>query len=164
MTHPTRISKYLTYEEAIRSDAAIRLGIDNTPTAEQVLNMQHVATFIFDAAREKYCQGPLYASSFFRSRQVNAAVPGSSPTSAHMTGEAIDMDCDIFQKGTNAGLFHYVMMNLETDQTILEYPDKEGNAKWVHVGLRRLGHNRNEHLVKLKSKYVRWVDYEIGMI
>ena len=157
-----KISKYLTYNEAIKSPTALRLGIDNEPTPEHLENMKHVATQVFDPVRE-FVKGPLHASSFYRSKELNDAVPGSSKTSQHMTGEAIDIDADTFGFGTNRDIFYFIMDNLIYDQVINEYPDKFGNPSWVHVSKKKVG-NRGEVLVKLKSKYIKFKDYAVGML
>lgn len=157
------ISKYLTYDEAIKSPTAKRLGISNTPEAWQLENMRNVALKIFDPVRE-FVDGPLLASSFFRSKELNDAVPGSSKTSQHMTGEAIDIDCDGYQYGTNRAVFDFIKNKLEFDQLIGEYPDEFGTYAWVHVSLKKNGTNRKEVLIKLKAKYIPYRDYKIGMI
>lgn len=156
------ISKYLTYEEATKSPTALRLGIDNKPNNEQLLNMRYVAEEIFDPVRE-FVGGPLLASSFFRSRELNTAVPGSSTTSQHMTGEAIDIDCDGYQYGSNLAVFEFIKRNLEFDQLIGEYPDEYGTFAWVHVSKKRVGKNRKQILIKLKHRYIDYSEYRIGM-
>lgn len=156
------VSKYLTYAEATKSQTAIRLGINNEPDKLQFDSMVYVATTVFDPVRE-YVNGPLNASSFFRSPALNKAIGGSSTTSQHMKGEAIDIDCDTFGNGTNIDVFHFIKDNLEFDQLILEYPDQYGNPSWVHVSKKKTG-NRKEVLVKLKDKYINYSDYKTGMI
>lgn len=156
------ISKYLNYEEATKSQTATRLGIKNEPNTQQLEAMKYVAVNVFDKVRE-FVGGPLHASSFFRSEKLNAAIGGSSKTSQHMKGEAIDIDCDTFGHGTNQGIFDYIRVNLEYDQVIGEYPDAKGKWSWVHVSLKKSG-NRKQVLVKLKDKYINYSDYKIGMI
>lgn len=156
------ISKYLNYEEATKSQTATRLGIKNEPNAQQLEAMKYVAVNVFDKVRE-FVGGPLHASSFFRSEKLNAAIGGSSKTSQHMKGEAIDIDCDTFGHGTNQDVFNYIRVNLEYDQVIGEYPDANGKWSWVHVSLKKSG-NRKQVLVKLKDKYINYSDYKIGMI
>jgi zinc D-Ala-D-Ala carboxypeptidase len=158
-----KISKYLSYQEAIKSPTALRLGIDNEPNPEQLENMKHVAKEIFDIVREECVKGALAATSFFRSKELNDAVPGSSATSQHMTGEAIDIDADVYGVGSNLEIFHFIKDNLIFDQNILEYPDRFGNPSWVHVSKRRNG-NRGEVLVKLKTRYIKYRDYVVGML
>lgn len=157
-----KISKYLTLEEAIKSPTALRLGISNMPDKDQLVNMEYVATEIFDRVRE-FVGGPLFASSFFRSEELNDAVPGSSKTSQHMTGQAIDIDCDAFGNGTNKEIFDFIRLNLTFDQVINEYPDKLGNPAWVHVS-KTMGKNRGQVLVKLKNKYIPFSAYTVGMV
>lgn len=157
-----KISKYLTYKEAIKSPTALRLGIDNEPNPEQLENMRYVAKEIFDPVRE-FVGGPLAATSFFRSKELNDAVPGSSKTSQHMTGQAIDIDTDVYGYGKNIEVFDFIRTSLIFDQVINEYPDKDGNPSWVHVSKSKTG-NRGQVLVKLKDKYINYKDYKIGML
>ncbi len=157
------ISKYLSYAEAIKSQEAVRRGIANTPDEEQLENMKHVASSIFDPCRE-FVGGPLHASSFFRSKELNKNIRGSSSTSQHTKGEAIDIDCDTFGNGTNIKVFNFIKNNLKWDQLILEYPDDKGNPAWVHASLKRSGINRGQILVKLKDGYINYSDYKIGMV
>lgn len=160
----TQISKYLTLAEAIKSQTAIRKGIDNTPDAEQLENMKYVATEIFDKVRD-FVGGPLNASSFFRSKKLNDAIGGSSTTSQHMKGEAIDIDCDTFGNGTNNEVFEFIMNKLDKDQVILEYPNEKGDPAWVHVSkVRPPKKNRNQVLVKLKDRYIPYSQWKVGMV
>lgn len=159
------ISKHLSYEEATKNPTALRLGIDNTPTEAHILNMRYVAQEIFDPVRE-FVGGPLLASSFYRSKALNDAVPGSSKTSQHMTGEAVDIDADGYQYGSNAAIFEFILKRLEFDQLILEYPDEHGVPSWVHVSKKRPenGTNRKQVMVKLKSRYIPYSQYKVGMV
>jgi zinc D-Ala-D-Ala carboxypeptidase len=45
------ISKNISYKEATHSTIAKRLGIDNTPNAEQMSNMRYVAESVFQPVR-----------------------------------------------------------------------------------------------------------------
>lgn len=150
-----KLSKYLTLAEATKSETAIRKGIDNTPNEEQLEAMRYTATTLFDLCRE-FVGGPLLASSFFRSPQLNAAI-GGSKTSQHCKGEAVDMDCDRYGKGVNKDLFYFIKDNLEFDQLIWEFGDKN-NPDWVHASIKRNG-NRGEVLrvyrtVDGESRYI----------
>jgi hypothetical protein len=48
------ISKNISYKEATHSTIAKRLGIDNTPNAEQMSNMKYVAESVFQPVREHF--------------------------------------------------------------------------------------------------------------
>jgi uncharacterized protein YcbK (DUF882 family) len=97
------ISKNISYKEATLSTTAKRLGIDNTPNAEQFSNMVHVAENVFQPVREHF-DTPIYVSSFFRSEALNKAIGGSS-SSTHMKGEAMDLDADVYGKVSNGVIF-----------------------------------------------------------
>ena len=136
----TKISKYLTLEEATQSATAKRLGVSNQPNAVQLLNMKHIATTIFDPVRD-YVGGPLTASSFLRVPKVNRAI-GGSQTSDHETGEAIDITTKWYPVDkTNADVFYHIKNNYLFDQLIWEF-GTEDEPDWVHVSLRRTRPNR----------------------
>jgi len=158
-----RISKYLTLEEAIKSHTALRLGIDNTPNEEEIERMKYAARNLFDPVRE-YMKGPLGCTSFVRCQALNDAVLGSSKTSQHRTGEATDMDADVYNVSTNVEIFYLIKEQLEFDQLIGEYPNKDGDFAWVHGSLvMPPKKNRKEVLVKLKEKYIPFSEYRVGM-
>jgi len=140
------VSKNISYKEATHSTTAKRLGIDNTPDADQFSNMIYVAENVFQPVREHFGV-PIYVSSFFRSEALNSAIRGSS-SSTHMKGEAMDLDADVFGKVTNAEIFHYIKDNLEFDQLIWEF-GTDTEPAWVHVSLSK-GTNRNQILVAKK--------------
>lgn len=160
----TQISKYLTLAEAIKSDSAIRHGIANIPDAETLERMKYVASNVFDKVRD-HVGAPVGVTSFYRCKELNDVIGGSSSTSQHMSGEAIDIDCDVFGNGHNIDVFFFIKDNLVFDQVIMEYPDENGKPSWVHVSM--VNHpkkNRGQALVKLKAKYIPFGEYKIGMI
>jgi zinc D-Ala-D-Ala carboxypeptidase len=142
------ISKYVTLQEAIKSQTATRLGIDNHPSDAEITSMKHVAKNVFDRVRD-HIDKPLGVSSFFRCEALNKAIGGSN-TSQHCKGEAIDIDCDIYGYSTNLEVFNFIKDHLQFDQLIAEYPIK-GQPSWVHVSLKKKG-NRGEVLVVTKEK------------
>ena len=147
------VSKNISYKEATHSTTAKRLGIDNTPNAEQFSNMVYVAEGIFQPLREHFGV-PIYISSFFRSEALNTAIRGSA-SSTHKKGEAMDLDADVYGKITNAQIFHYIKDNLEFDQLIWEF-GTEDNPAWVHCSLSKRN-NRKQILrayrIDGKTKY-----------
>ncbi len=142
MTPTDKISKWVSFGEAIRSETASRLGIPNLPNEEQLVAMKYVATQIYDPLREVF--GPIHINSFLRVPELNSSTPGASKTSSHMKGEAIDMSL----LGRNMELFKYVKDNIErfdADQIIFEFGNKAEPA-WVHVSKRANQKNRREIL------------------
>lgn len=141
----------------IRSESAKRLGISNQPTEEHIENMKRFAMMVFEPIRARF-DTPIYISSGYRSEKLNRAIKGS-PTSQHCSGEAADIDMDGSSVITNADVFHYIKDNLEFDQLIWEFGDKN-NPDWVHVSYKDEG-NRKEVLVAYRddkqTKYKHWL-------
>jgi uncharacterized protein YcbK (DUF882 family) len=132
-----QISKYVSYNEATKSQTAIRHGIKNEPNDEQLQNMKIVAIKCFDPIREFYGK-PLRVSSFFRSLELNRKV-GGAKNSLHLNGQSIDFDAGSIQE--NKKIFEWAKDNLEYDQLINEY-----NFSWVHISYNQ-GKNRKQIVV-----------------
>ena len=132
------ISKYITYQEATTSQTAVRKGINNTPGDNELLAMQLVGIRVFDVVRDHF-KTPLRVSSFYRSPELNSAIGGSSRTSQHVKGQAIDIQGT--GKVTNKMIFDYIKENLDFDQLINEY-----NYSWVHVSYVSKEKNRKQIL------------------
>ena len=137
-----KISNHISYKEAIKSNTATRLGINNIPNDYQITNMVGVAVNVFEPLRE-YVGGPIKINSFFRCEDLNRAIGGSS-RSQHCEGRAIDLD-DTFGHKTNAEMFHYIKENLNFDQLIWEFGNDK-NPDWVHVSYVSKEENRGRVL------------------
>ena len=138
------VSKHISYYEATKSQNAIRAGIENIPSGEQMVRMKLVANKCFEPVRNWHGK-PIAISSFFRSFKVNV-LAGGSKTSDHKTGAAIDIDADVFNNGvTNAEIFQWCLENLDFDQLISEFGTEE-NPAWVHISYRSKATNRNQVL------------------
>lgn len=148
-----KVSDNITYKEALRSNTAKRLGIENVPDEFTFETMQITAEHVFEPVR-KHFNEPIYISSFYRCEELNKAIGGSSK-SQHCKGEAIDID-DVYSKATNADFFNYIKNKLEFDQLIWEFGDDE-SPDWVHVSY-SLGNNRMRILKAIKengrTKYI----------
>ena len=141
------ISEHISYKEGVRSNTATRRGIDNTPNAEQLDNMELVAEEVFEPLRA-YVGGPIKINSFFRCPELNKAIGGSSK-SQHCKGQAIDID-DTFGRCTNAEMYWFIKQRLNFDQMIWEFGDDK-NPDWVHVSYVSEEKNRNRCLQAYKE-------------
>jgi hypothetical protein len=137
-----RISKHISYKEAVGSNYAKQKGIKNKPNEEQVENMKLLAEEVFEPLRE-WVDAPIKVNSMFRSLELNTALKGSK-TSSHMKGEA--MDITSMGGKSNLEMFHYIKDNLCFDQLIWEF-GKE--PKWLHVSFNK-DNNRQQVLVTKK--------------
>jgi zinc D-Ala-D-Ala carboxypeptidase len=137
-----RISEHISYREAIKSNTASRLGIDNTPSDYEITNMVGIAFNVFEPLR-KYVGGPIRINSFYRCEELNRAIGGSS-RSQHCQGRAIDLDDTLGHK-TNAEMYKYIKDNLSFDQLIWEFGD-DTNPDWIHVSYIHPDENRKRCL------------------
>lgn len=135
------ISKYITLTEATKSQTAVRLGIDNTPNLDQLAAMQTVAEKVFDRVREHF-KTRIAVTSFFRCHALNKAIGGAT-NSQHTSGEAMDIDADVYGVIRNVEVFNYIKDNLQFDQLIWEFGTNE-NPDWVHVSFTATSFNRNQ--------------------
>jgi len=142
-----KISRHITYAEAIHSNTAKRKGIDNTPNPTQVDAMKLLAEKVFEPLRE-WSNGPIKVNSFFRSVTLNEAIGGVS-SSQHCKGQAIDID-DVYGYKTNAEMYYWIQQNLDFDQIIWEFgTDMQPN--WIHVSYVSEEENRNKCLKAYKE-------------
>ena len=136
-----RISKHISYKEAVGSNYAKQKGIKNKPNEEQVENMKLLAKEVFEPLRE-WVDAPIRVNSMFRSLELNTALKGA-PRSSHLRGEAFDITS--MGGKSNLEMFHYIKDNLCFDQLIWEF-GKE--PKWLHVSFSK--NNRQQVLVTKK--------------
>jgi zinc D-Ala-D-Ala carboxypeptidase len=140
-----KLSQNFTIQEYIKSQTALRQGIDNTPTEEHMGNATALFRNVVQKVRDHF--GVTVINSGYRGEALNKAVGGSS-TSQHCKGEAVDIECP----GTsNYDVAKWIEDNLDFDQLILEFitlgiPD----SGWVHVSYKSEG-NRKSVLTAMKE-------------
>jgi hypothetical protein len=146
-----KLSKNLSLSEVLVSQTAKRLGISNEPTKKHLYNLQQIALNIFQPLRDAIGTS-IYVSSGYRSEELNKAIKGSSKTSQHLKGQALDLDADVYRGVTNSEIFNYIKDNLDFDQMIWEGGNNK-NPDWVHVSFKE-GKNRGKllRMVKVNGK------------
>ena len=140
------LSQNFHVSEFVKSNDAVRLGIDNTPTPQIVSNLTALCENVLEPIRSNFGQ-PVRVSSGYRSPTLNAAVGGAS-SSQHVLGMAADIEIyDI----DNCELAQWIANNLTFDQLILEFHNHSAGANdgWVHVSYNTAG-NRNQILTAKK--------------
>jgi zinc D-Ala-D-Ala carboxypeptidase len=120
-----RLQQNFRLVEFVRSQTAVRLGIDNTPTPQALGNIR--ALLAPGMQRVRNCLAtPLFISSGYRGPDLNKAVRGSA-SSQHTAGLAADFVADGF--GTSKTVVRYLMERsgeIRFDQLIYE-------GTWVHI-------------------------------
>ena len=121
------LSRNFTLSELIKSDTAIRKGINNNPNSEQIEKLKALCENILQPVRDHF--GRVKVTSGFRSVELCTAI-GSSANSQHAKAEAADFECPGVD---NAELADWIHKNLPYDQLILEfYTPGEPNSGWIH--------------------------------
>ncbi len=144
-----KISENISYKEAVRSETAKRLGISNKPKKEHIENMELIAEKIFQPLRE-WVDHPIRINSFFRSEELNLRI-GGAISSAHKEGLAIDITS--LGEKTNLEMFHYIKDHLDYDILINEYPNDDGEPKWIHVSWNKKKNRKQVLEIKRKGRY-----------
>ena len=122
------LTRNFSLQELIKSDTAIRKGIDNNPNADQVEKLKKLCENVLQPVRDHF--GRVKVTSGFRSPELCVAI-GSSVNSQHAKAEA----CDFEVLGVdNAEVADWVYKNCQTDQLILEfYTPGEPQSGWIHA-------------------------------
>ncbi len=124
-----QLSANFSLHEMSKSETALRMGFDNTPTKEAEAHLKLLCDNILQPVRDHYKKG-VKVNSAYRSPESNAAV-GGSKTSDHCRGMAADIE---IPGVANADLAEYIKNNYKFTQLILEfYTPGIPDSGWVHV-------------------------------
>ena len=120
-----RLQQHFWLSEFLRSDTALRRGIDNVPKAGELANIRNVLAPGMVRVRN-LLRTPVLITSGYRSEALNAAV-GGSKSSQHLQGLAADFISPDF--GTPRKIAQMLMersTEIRFDQLIWE-------GQWVHI-------------------------------
>ncbi len=145
-----KLSANFSLAEAVKSQTALRCGIENTPDEGQTACLRQVAEEILQPVRDHFGK-PFTPSSWFRSPALCTQI-GSKTTSQHARGQAADFEVPGI---SNHELAKWITETLDFDQLILEHW-KPGvpSAGWVHCSYVGPGENRKEVLRYDGSQYL----------
>ena len=139
-----RLSQHFTLWEFLRSETALKRGIDNEDITEvQLQNMQALCEKVLQPVRDHFGV-PIIITSGYRCPDLNDAVKGAT-SSQHMKGEAADFKIKVDNtKGVKLyDLYLWMVDNLSFDQLIWEVRDG-GRRKWIHVSYKNEKANRQQ--------------------
>jgi hypothetical protein len=145
-----KLSPHFFLREAVKSDTAERLHIDNTPPTSVIATMRSTAQEM--EILRAMLGTPIEVNSWYRSIPLNRAL-GSKDTSQHVVGEAVDFVSPKF--GIPRLICKFIQDhggNIPFDQLILEH-------SWVHISFAiRSGQPRRQVLSLLRSGH-----YAVGL-
>lgn len=146
--------KYFNINELCRSNTAVRLGIDNSPSELIRTNLEALVEHVLDPLRSKW-GAPIIVSSGYRCPALNKAVGGAT-SSQHMKGMAADIHTLSDSRADNMRLLRLLLNSgIVVDQVISENIDAQGRPDWIHVSYNRIS-NRKSLLTatRLNGKWV----------
>ena len=143
-----RLSQNFWLSELTKSSTADRMGIENVPGIEEIVNLTVLTHHVLQPVREKF--GVITVNSGYRSPALNEAI-GGSKKSQHSKGEALDLEIDGV---SNLEVADWITDNCDYDQVILEFynPTDGPNSGWVHASCKAdLTENRMRNLIAIKD-------------
>lgn len=146
--------KYFNINELCRSNTAVRLGIDNSPSELIRTNLEALVEHVLDPLRAKW-GAPIIVTSGYRCAALNKAVGGAT-SSQHMNGMAADIHTLSDSRADNMRLLRLLLNSgIVVDQVISENIDAQGRPDWIHVSYNRIS-NRKSLLTatRLNGKWV----------
>jgi hypothetical protein len=126
----TALSPNFSLEEMVRSQDALRIGINNTPDDDIVAELERLCALLLEPVRT-LLGVPLHIDSGYRSPKLNAYVHGAAD-SAHMYGRAADViPIGVDLQSSFDAIRHSA---LPFDQLI-----GECGPSWLHLAIAPLG-------------------------
>lgn len=147
-----QLSQNFTLAEFTRSAAALRLGIDNSPSDTVVSNLRSLCCNVLQPLRN-HLRAPLYITSGYRCPALNRAV-GGVQNSQHLCGQAADLRIPFRPGTTKPDLalarqwMEFIRNTLPFDQLILEHTS--AGTYWIHVSFSP-DRNRRQYIADLKK-------------
>jgi hypothetical protein len=136
------LSEHFSLEELTASETAARSGIDNTPAAALMPNLQVLANGL-EQVRAVLGNQAIHVNSGYRCPALNAQVGGAA-NSNHMRGLAADILCPSF--GTPLQVCQAIAAaNIAVDEVIHEF------GKWCHVAFAAPGTQPRDALMTIAS-------------
>jgi hypothetical protein len=147
------LSTNFSLEEATISQTADRLGIDNSKPSPEIVTTASKTAVKMEKVRVVLDSKPINITSWIRALELNRAL-GSSDSSQHVKGEAVDFICPAFGSPLEVCkkiIEHRLLVNF--DQLILEH-------SWVHISWKSIPNatQRGEVLSLLSNK-----KYSVGL-
>ncbi len=155
--------QFFTIEELVRSEMALRMGLDNTPLPVIRDRLRTLIEMLLDPLRAEWaarCSTEAWGNpawlvtSGYRSDELKRAV-GGAPTSAHRLGGAADLKPKHGRMLDFKSCCRSFLATYPFDQLISESEDAAGVPRWLHIGLYdRQNRQRRQMLTMRNGRYL----------
>lgn len=98
-----KITPHFTWHELLFSETAEIANIENIPGPYEKANLVHLCR-ILELVRARFGK-PLHINSGYRCKELNDLIPGSSSTSYHMDGRAVDISVSSYSDSDVSTLY-----------------------------------------------------------
>lgn len=123
-----KITPNFTLDEFTASSWAIENGVKNSPSLEQIQNIEYLARKIAQPIRDIF--GPTIIKSGFRTPQVNRGV-GGDRNSFHLEGLAMDFICS---RSSMRSVFEWLVISDLPYHTCIDQIQQKGT---IHIDIMR---------------------------
>ena len=145
-----KLTKNFNLEEFVESETALKNGIENNPSENDVYRIQILCVNLLQPFRDRIGK-PIVITSGFRCKKLNKLV-GGSRDSQHLMGEAADFHVPGMELKE---AFSILQREFIYDQAILEMD------KWIHASY-DLWNNRYQALVAYsENERIRYKSYSV---
>lgn len=134
-----RLTKNFVLKELINSQTAVRLGIDQTPSQQQVAYLTLLCAMVLQPVRDHFGK-VLTISSGYRHPDLCTAL-GSKPTSEHACIDGAAADFELYGVD-NLEVATFIRDNLDFSQLILEFYSPP-NGGWIHCSYKPVGNKKD---------------------
>lgn len=131
MEDDIRLSRHFFLHEFLQSKHAPDLAAAMVPTPFEIYKMRLVCEFLLEPIRNEF-KSPLIVTSGFRSKALNDSLIGSSATSQHMYGEAVDF---VANNAKLVEIFRSILSARVRPHQAILYVTTAGDPRFIHVAI-----------------------------
>lgn len=151
--------QYFTIEELVRSETALRMGLNNSPSPVIRDRLRILIETLLDPLRKEWtarCSAEswdnpaILITSGYRSAELNRAVGGAT-TSAHLLGWAADLKPQNGHLGEFKNCCRAFLAAHSFDQLISESEDAAGIPRWLHIGLYDRQNRQRRQMLSMRN-------------
>ena len=150
-----KLTPHFSYLEMVRSQTAVRHGINNSPSPTEIENFIELLQNTLEVIRQHF-KSPIFITSGYRHSSLNDLV-SKNPKSQHQYGQAADFVC---AGHSPVRVWEWVVKksNIIYDQIIMEH------SSWTHLSYKSVSNRNKTSIAKMvdgKTIYMHYTKEQI---